>query len=219
MKKGKICAVITNKDLSAIAKTEPLVDIFEVRIDLIGQGWQEIARDLKKPWIATNRPPDEGGNWQADETSREEELLKALDLGADIIDIELATNNLNELVPIIKKKAQCMISFHNFNRTPPLENLKEVIKKQKAAGADICKVVTTANSFQDNLTTMKLITAFPEEKVISFAMGREGVLSRILCPLNGGYLGYVSMGKAIESAPGQLSATELAGLYEVIAND
>lgn len=219
MKKGKICAVIVNKDLPAIAKTEPLVDMFEVRIDLIGQGWQEVARGLKKPWIATNRPADEGGNWRGDEAERQEELLKALELGTAIVDIELATNCLYEIVPIVKKKAQCMISFHDFDRTPPLDILKKIIKKQKAAGADICKVVTNANSFEDNLTTLKLITAFPEDKVISFAMGREGIVSRILCPISGGFLTYVSIGSKMESAPGQLSAQELTGLYEVIRND
>jgi len=219
MKKGKICAVITSEDIAAISKAEPLVDMFEVRIDLIGQGWQEIARDLKKPWIATNRPSGEDGNWRGDETSRQEELLKALGLGADIIDIELATSNLNKLVPIIKKKAQCIISFHDFEKTPPLENLKGIIKKQKAAGADICKVATTATSFEDNLTTLKLITAFPEDKVISFSMGRGGIISRILCPISGGFLTYVSIGNKMESAPGQLSARELSGLYEVLIND
>ncbi len=219
MKKGNICAVITNKDVAAIAKTEPLVDMFEVRIDLVGQGWQEIAGDLKKPWIATNRPPDEGGNWKGNETIRQEELLKALELGADIIDIELATDNLDELVPLIKKKAKCMISYHDFKKTPQFENLKNIIKKQKAASADICKVITTATSFEDNLTTLKLISAFPGDKVISFAMGNEGIISRILCPLSGGYLTYVSTGKEMESAPGQLSALELTGLYEVMAND
>ena len=55
MKKPGICAVIANKDLAAITELEPLVGLFEVRIDLIGDGWPEVARGLKKPWIATNR--------------------------------------------------------------------------------------------------------------------------------------------------------------------
>ena len=219
MKTGKLCAVIINEDILAIGKAEPLVDMFEVRIDLIGRGWQKIARGLNKPWIATNRPLKEGGSWRGDETSRQKELLKALELGADIIDIELAAYNLNELVPVIKKKAQCIISSHNLVETPPVDNLKEIVKKQKAAGADICKVVTTATGFEDNLTTLKLIKAFPGEKIISFVMGKEGIISRILCPLGGGFLTYVSADKGIESAHGQLSASELSGLYEVFIND
>jgi len=219
MKKAIICAVITNKDMAEINKVEPFTDVFEVRIDLIGGGWQEIVGNLNKPWIATNRPVDEGGSWRGDESSRQKELLKALKLGADFIDIELAADNLIELVPVIKNKAKCIISHHNFNETPPLNSLKEIIKKQKAAGADICKVITTATSFGDNLITLKLINTFPNDKVISFAMGKEGIISRILCPLSGGFLTYTSTAKEMESAAGQLSASEIATIYEVLLND
>ncbi len=61
MKKPRICAVIVNEDLMAIKAAEPLVELFEVRIDLIGDGWMELVRHLSKPWIACNRSPDEGG--------------------------------------------------------------------------------------------------------------------------------------------------------------
>ena len=43
MKKPRICAVMVNKDLEAIREVEPLVDLLEVRIDLIGSGWQELV--------------------------------------------------------------------------------------------------------------------------------------------------------------------------------
>ena len=77
MNRPKICAVIINKDLEAIRKIEPLVALFEVRIDLIGNGWQELVKQLQKPWIACNRRADEGGRWENDEARRVEELLKA----------------------------------------------------------------------------------------------------------------------------------------------
>jgi len=53
--KPRICAVITDKDLGAIKKVEPLVERFEVRIDLIGDDWQKVVQELSKPWIACNR--------------------------------------------------------------------------------------------------------------------------------------------------------------------
>ena len=51
----KICLAITGNDIKAIKQVEPLVDLFEVRIDLIGDAWQELVKHLKKPWIACNR--------------------------------------------------------------------------------------------------------------------------------------------------------------------
>ena len=55
MKRPRICTVIVNNDLEALKEVKPLVDLFEVRIDLIGDGWQELAKQLNQPWIACNR--------------------------------------------------------------------------------------------------------------------------------------------------------------------
>jgi 3-dehydroquinate dehydratase type I len=216
MRKPSICASIINKDTEAVAAVEPLVDLFEVRIDLIGEGWGEVARQLQKPWIACNRIATEGGNWQDSEARRKEELLKAIQLGASIIDIELTTPNLGNFIPLIKKEAKCLLSFHDTEKTPPLDELKKIIKRQLAAGADICKVVTTATCAADNLTILRLIPQFPETKIIAFAMGSLGLSSRILCPLAGGFLTYASIEKGAESAPGQLTVEELSDLYRLV---
>jgi len=217
MKKPGICAVIANKDLAAITELEPLVELFEVRIDLIGDGWPEVARGLNKPWIATNRLAQEGGGWRQSEARRKEELLKALQLGASIIDIELSTRNLEKTVGLIKKTAKCLISSHDLEKTPPLDRLKEIVDRQQAAGADICKVITTAQKFDDNVTILQLFREFPERPMIAFAMGPLGLISRILCPLVGGQFTYASSQKGAESAAGQLTVNELARLYQRVS--
>ena len=61
----KICASLVNDDLEAVKKVEPLCDLFELRIDLIGDGWREVAKNLSKPWSACNRRAEEGGGWKA----------------------------------------------------------------------------------------------------------------------------------------------------------
>jgi len=216
VEKPSICACIINKDIEAVAAVEPLVDFFEVRIDLIGEGWQAVAERLNKPWIACNRIAAEGGKWQGSEARRKEELLKALQLGASIIDIELSAPNLNNFVPLIKKKAKCLLSFHNPEKTPPPDELKKIIKSQLAAGADICKLVTTATNTSDNLTVTKLTAEFPQANIIAFAMGPLGLTSRILSPMVGGFLTYASVKKGAESAPGQLTVNELYNLYNLV---
>ena len=216
MKRPRICAVIVNNDLKAIEETEPFVDLFEVRIDLIGDGWQELVKHLRKLWIACNRSADEGGSWMKDETSRIDELVKAAELGADIIDIELGTRSLNEAMQQINKKAKCLLSFHELKVTPPLDKMKEIVQRQSEAGADICKVVATAQSFEDNLTVLRLIAEFPRTRIVSFAMGPFGLVSRVLCPLVGGDFTYASIEKGKESAPGQITARNLRKLYEMV---
>jgi 3-dehydroquinate dehydratase type I len=215
----KICAAIISDDFNAIDDVAPLVDLFEVRIDLIGKRWRRVAAYLKKPWIACNRRADEGGKWNGKESPRIKELRDAVELGATIIDIELVTPSLADLVNEIKDGAECLISYHNLKETPPLDKLRQIVVNQLAAGAGICKVITTARSFADNLVVLQLITDFSSANIISFAMGVKGQLSRVLCPLAGGYFTYASVGKGKESAEGQIAVKDLREIYRMLAHD
>jgi 3-dehydroquinate dehydratase-1 len=214
--KPRICAAIVDGDLASVKKVEPLVDLFEVRIDLIGSGWREVAGRLKKPWIACNRRVEEGGKWRGGESDRIKELLAALDLGAGIIDVELATPGIEKVVKEIKGRAECILSYHNTKETPPLKNMKKVLESEIRTGADICKVVTTVRSFADNLDVLQLITEFTKTKIVAFAMGSAGQISRVLCPLIGGYFTYASIGEGRESAEGQITVAELRKIYGML---
>jgi 3-dehydroquinate dehydratase type I len=216
MERPRICAVIVDNDLEAVNEVGPFVDLFEVRIDLIGDGWRETAKQLKQPWIATNRSADEGGRWEGSEERRIDELLKAVELGADIVDVELRTRNLDEIIPVIKNRAECLLSFHDLEETPLIDRMMEMVQGQLRAGADICKVVTTAQSFEDNLTVLQLIAKFPETRIVSFAMGPLGYTSRVLCSLVGGDFNYASIERGKESAPSQITVRGLRKLYEMV---
>jgi len=215
MNRPRICAVVVNDDLKAVREVEPLVDLFEVRIDLIGDGWPDLARRLKKPWIACNRRRDEGGRWPGDEAGRVEKILEAVGLGAAMADLELRTDNLSSAVEQVKARAECLLSFHELKGTSPLSRLEEIVRQQLAAGADICKVVTTARGFEDNLTVLKLISAFPGTRVVALAMGPLGVMSRVFSPLAGGNFTYASISPGQESAAGQITVRGLRELYEM----
>ena len=216
MRKPRICAVIVDNDLKAVKQVELLIDLFEVRMDLIGDGWQELVKQLGKPWIACNRSADEGGRGEKNEARRIKALLEAIELGANMVDIELRTRNLEEVVPVIKKKAKCVLSFHELGRTPSLEEMRQIVQRQLKAGADICKVITTAQGFDDNLTVLRLVSEFSEIKIVSFAMGDLGWLSRVLCPLVGGDFTYASIEKGKESATGQITVRDLRKLYQMV---
>ena len=218
MNSPRICAVIVDNDLEAVSKVAPLVDLYEVRLDLIGDGWRELVKQLDKPWLASNRTAGEGGRWRGSEAKRIEALVEAVGLGADIVDIELGTENLTETVKLIKQGAKCLLSYHDLTGTPPLGAMKEIVRRQLAAGADICKLVTTARKFEDNLAVLQLITDFPRARVVSFAMGDLGLISRILCPLVGGDFSYASVAEGKESAPGQLTVRDLNRIYGMLSD-
>jgi 3-dehydroquinate dehydratase I len=213
--KPRICIPIVT--LSSVPpRIASLAAFFEVRIDLIGPEWRRVVPWLNKPWIACNRCTEEGGAWPGTEQKRIEELMNAVDLGASYADIELAAPGLAGVVKRVKGRAQVIVSHHNFQRTPPLARLKQVVRDELAAGADICKVVTTAHNHRDNVAVLELIAAFPEARVIAFAMGPEGQLSRVLSPLAGGYLTWASAAAGSESAPGQITAEDITNIYRTL---
>lgn len=216
MSKVKLCASIINTDIASVKKIEPIVDLFEVRIDLIGDGWIEVARQLNKPWIACNRMVEEGGKWDGNEARRIERLLQAIEMGAKIVDIEYNAKNVDNIIRLIKKRADCLLSFHDFQKTPSFDVLKQIVNKELKAGADICKIVTTAQTFEDNLAVMKLFSAFPDVKMVAFTMGTQGFISRIMAPLIGAYFTYGAVRKGVESAPGQLPVSEMLMIYEMV---
>jgi 3-dehydroquinate dehydratase I len=219
MKKPRICVTIVDSDLESIREIQERVDLFEVRLDLIGPDWPGVARYLKKSWIACNRSKEEGGKGDSNDVKRVEELLWATEIGAGIVDIEFRTPNISDFVPLIKARAKCLISFHDTFGTPSYNSLISIAESQIKAGADICKIVTTANSFEDNLTILKLIKNFPEERIIAFSMGEQGRISRILSPLAGGYCTYASIRKGRESALGQIPLDEMDRIYKYLRND
>jgi 3-dehydroquinate dehydratase-1 len=216
MKKPRICATITDSDIETIKEAEPLVDLFEVRLDLVGPDWPALIKLITKPWIACYRSPDEGGKGANDEVGRIEELLLAAEAGASIVDIEYRTKNLAEIVPIIKSRAECLVSFHDNTGTPSYETLLSIVQNQLKAGADICKVVTYAQIFEDNQILLKLIHEFPEAKMVAFTMGEVGRISRILSPLAGGYFTYASLARGKESADGQITVREMNDIYRML---
>jgi 3-dehydroquinate dehydratase I len=216
MKKPRICVSIVDGNIEAVKEIEHEIDLFEVRLDLIGPQWPELVKFIEKPWIACNRSPQEGGQGDPDQTKRVEELLWAAEAGACILDLEYRTPGLNEIVPLVKSRAKCMLSFHDLIETPSYNTLVQIATSQIKAGADFCKIVTTAHSLEDNLAVLKLIKNFPETKMVAFSMGEPGRISRILSPLAGGYYTYACITEGRESAAGQIPVKELLEIYEIL---
>ena len=219
MKCPRICAVVTSPDLDEIKSAHDSADLFELRIDLIGPQWRDIPALLTVPWIATNRTTQQGGKRDSGDAAGKEELRAALKLGAAMVDIDLGTPDLNAFVSEIKPQAECIISYHDFGATPTGDLLSKIVLAQIEAGADICKVVTTALTIADNLTVLHLLKQFPDVKMVALAMGETGRLSRFICPLAGGAFTFAMMREGKGSAAGQIPLVDLRRLYQVMGYD
>lgn len=190
--------------------------MIEVRIDMIGGAWTSLPRTLKRPWIACNRMREEGGFWHGDERGRVQELLNSLKFSPEYVDIELSSPYLKHVVEKVKSSGRkVLVSYHNFRCTPHLDELKRVLEMEAEAGADVCKIVTLAKSFEDNITVLKLLRHEAKVPTVAFCMGEAGLASRILSPLFGGAFTYASIEEGLESAAGQVDLERLQEFYRI----
>jgi len=195
-------------------------DLIEVRLDNFKEHdkLSDIAGCSKMPLIATSHSVKCHGKFRGSETERKQILLKAAGNGFEYVDIELSASELESIVNDVHGMgAKCIVSFHDFNQTPSLPQMKEVLRKEIASGADVCKVVTTAKSVEDNLTVLSFVSeACKSAKTVCFSMGELGKISRFLSPLFGGFFTFASLEKGGETASGQLTIQEMRVAYEAL---
>jgi len=196
-------------------------DFIEVRLDCLGErgDLSDITGSSRVPLIATNRSAECRGKFRGSENVRKHILVNAAENGFEYVDIELTTSSeLKDAVDEVHRiGAKSIVSFHDFDRTPSLMHMKGILRRQNASGADICKVVTTAKSVEDNLTVLDFLSkACSSAKMVCFSMGELGKISRLLSPVFGGFFTFASLEKGEETAPGQLTIREMRAAYEAL---
>ena len=152
-------------------------------------------------------------------------LCAAIEAGAEYIDTELEYPD--DLQLQLRNRARSagtklIVSWHNFSATPPLKQLLEVYRICAEKGADVVKIVTTANSLIDATRTMRLyrsVARLPRKRgnrppLAAFAMGSAGKFTRYLSLKLGSPLSYTYPDGANATAPGQYSESQLAALLE-----
>lgn len=152
-------------------------------------------------------------------------LCAAIEAGAEYIDTELEYPD--DLQLQLRNRARSagtklIVSWHNFSATPPLKQLLEVYRSCAEKGADVVKIVTTANSLIDATRTMRLyrsVARLPRKRdnrppLAAFAMGSAGKFTRYLSLKVGSPLSYTYPDGAKATAPGQYSESQLAALLE-----
>jgi len=204
--KTLICVPIFEKNYESVIQSaknsiEAGADLVEFRIDAMDHPNPDdvvnIIRDINHPLIATNRRIDEGGFFKGSESKRTEILLEAAK-HADIIDIELLTDS-NLMNKVIKASKSTIISYHDFEKTPPVDILLEVVSRENKLG-DIAKFAVMPNNISDTLVVLNVLSQV--ENTVGISMGDIGKYTRIVAPLFGSPITFASLNS--KSAPGQL---------------
>ncbi|MEK6946472.1 MAG: 3-phosphoshikimate 1-carboxyvinyltransferase [Nanoarchaeota archaeon] len=217
--KTKICAVIAAdnvKDaLSDMAKAES-ADLTELRLDFIKNidenKIKELMNNKKQKIIVTCRPVQFGGLFKGNEKERIALLNKAIELKADFVDVEFGSEIATDIIKN-KKSSKIIISHHDFKETPSLEKLESIYSQINKLNPDFVKIVTAANSINDNFIIFNLLKG--KNNLVSFCMDQKGEISRILASKFGSVITYCSLGKNKESASGQITLEEMNKLYHI----
>ena len=233
-----ICTTIQNKtidEIYAILESGD-VEMAEIRLDscpLTMDEIEELFSTSDVPLVATCRinavkgrlSQTLAGHTQDDrklemKASQEVEskLITAIHAGAAFVDLEI------EAPPMMSKRLRretrengtvFVRSYHDYKGTDSIEALKALTEKCFAIGADIAKIVTMAapctgdNQSPDVDRVLSLYDHFDPAKLIAFAMGDAGKISRIQCLAKGSPFTYASLNEADAAAPGQMTTREM----------
>ena len=179
------------------------VDLFEVRVDLLNKPIDKIIsyiKEIKTPLIGTIRETESNRGNRA-------ELFRAIAPHVDCVDIELGTPKWREMVDAVNTGgSMIMISEHDFEKTPGINGLNDIVKRSLDQGAQIVKIAVMANNASD-VTRLLRFTEDCGVPLVTIAMGDIGMVSRVIAPLFGSLFTYGYLGKSV--APGQLPALRL----------
>lgn len=234
--KPKICVPVvettTEKIIQQIQELQNC-DLIELRIDFyenihdlkqVHELLLQVRQQTNLPLLLTYRSLKEGGHIQLSD----QEYLSLVQTACqsrciDIVDIELESGNMlvYQLVEIAHQNhVKVLMSYHDFEKTPAVMEMKERLEKMEIMGADICKIAVMPFSYKDVIqllnTTMEMSQRLTRP-LVTMSMGKIGKITRIVGELVGSYITFASVGQS--SAPGQLTLEDMQTLLEVIHHD
>lgn len=201
-----ICVPIIKTDLNsakeAARKALKLgADICELRVDALKNPDSDKIIDfvgnLAGKIIATNRMAGEGGLFKRSEAERID-ILSDVAGHTDYVDIELHTDKKLRS-KVIKASNSSIISYHDFEKTPSVDELLEIVKKEKEIG-DLAKFAVMPRNIGDTLKVLQVLLQV--EDTIGISMGELGSYTRVTASLFGSPITFASLDD--ESAPGQI---------------
>lgn len=223
----KICVVVQSDSEDSLMnklKHIPLSAGFvEIRYDYLKNHKPSILKSIRKAVkqkvIFTCRLERFGGKCSNGVDFWEEVVREADAAKFDYIDIDY---DLTKEIDYRSLKngfshSSIILSYHNFNHTPPYLKLKKILKIMDGLDPEICKFATKVKGEKDVETLFRLLLSKKQKtKLVCLGMGRPGIKTRILSPLLGSELTFASLGDGQETADGQLSFGELKDRVEKI---
>ncbi|MBD3388649.1 MAG: type I 3-dehydroquinate dehydratase [Candidatus Altiarchaeales archaeon] len=217
-----ICVPLMDESLdSQVKSAEGLeCDLVEARLDFLsGSPDLRMLSNLKQPLMVTCMPAWEGGRFKGSEEDRFG-LLRASLEHADYVTVELRAEEKlrNQLIEEVKSAGvKVVIAFHDFEKTPPSDEIIALLKEEESAGADIAKVAFKPETRADVVEVLRAqASSGLKIPVIALSMGELGGLTRVVGPLLGGFITFAAVSHEKRTAPGQYTLDEMKALKEIL---
>jgi 3-dehydroquinate dehydratase type I len=211
-----VCVSLAEPTVGACLRALAGVKFAEIRLDKMRVGVSGVKKIFAGHCrlIATCRPG------RISEEKRRRLLVAAVEAGAAFVDIELvASAKTGEAVVRAARASGCrvIVSFHDFKRTPPREDLEKAVAHSFERGADIAKIACMVRSPRDNARLLGLLD--DGRPLIVVGMGGRGRITRIAAPLLGGVLSYAAKDGGRETARGQVPAAPLERILSELRDE
>lgn len=205
-----IADVSADEAMDILAK----INLAELRLDRINFEKKDIGKlfSSKAKTIVTCRPND-----KINEDERKDIIIEAIKKGASMVDVEVENSDdfKDEIIKAAKKsKCAVIISYHDFEKTPVMRELEQILTWCFESGADIAKIACQARNVEDAARLLALYSF--GKSIISIGMGDAGKITRIAAPLLGAPFTYASLEKSRQTAPGQIEVDKLEAIIKMI---
>ncbi|MBU1017467.1 type I 3-dehydroquinate dehydratase [Patescibacteria group bacterium] len=208
------------KALKRLQELKNQVDLAEVWIDSVKDlDLPLLIKQAALPLVVVCKKPAEKGAFKGSRADLAAQLENACKCGAEYVDIPFnMPKNMRKKVIQKAKKTQIIISHHDFKKTPTLSWMLKTARMMKKSGADIVKMAVMAHSLEDTFSLILLAQRLQAEKIphILIAMGKEGILSRVITPFLGGTIMFAPLKASRATASGQLTVKELKKAWSLI---
>lgn len=211
-----ICVSIAEPTIELVLQSMQNEEFAEIRLDAIkdlttASIWRIFSQNVRL--VATCR-----SGYYTD-AEKVKFLCGAIDAGATYVDIEVDASDdlINKIVSHAHTtKTKVIMSYHNFDKTPVVVELEEIVDWCFKSGADVAKIVCKAKSPAECARILSLYES--GKPIIAFGLGSENAFTRVASLFLGAPFTYVSKSHGKETAEGQIEKGRMIKILELIKN-
>lgn len=208
-----LCRSIAVEGLERILELIKGAEMAEIRIEKTGLNADQVKTLFKSHpnLLATCRPDG------LDDEKRTELLKAAIEGGATWIDLEVesARSFTDPLVELAKmNNCKVIISYHNYEETPEISDIIQIIDNCSDKNADLVKLATHVNRTMD-ISNLLILYSYGLP-ILALGMGALGSITRVAAIKMGAPFTFVSCDSEDETAPGQIGESNMKMILNIL---